>query len=86
MGSGGQLAFGRFPALYSAMVDIPPVKDFEISLHKADGTVSIVMNIIALGTPDAKLQASLLLNDEIAYAVIWQGVVEVATVHRDKPN
>jgi hypothetical protein len=68
------------------MAELPPVSVFEICLHKADGTVSMKMMVNAFGPSDAKLQAVKMLKDGLAYAVIWKGVIEVATVHRDKPN
>lgn len=68
------------------MAELPLVSAFEIRLHKADGTVSMIMTANAFGPQDAKLQAIKMLNDDIAYAVVWHGLIEVATVHRDKPN
>jgi hypothetical protein len=64
------------------MTEFPKVSSFEIRLHKADNTVSIVMTVNAHGHYDAELQARKMLQDDIAYAVIWQGLAEVATVHR----
>jgi hypothetical protein len=68
------------------MMALPPVFGFEVCLHRADGTVSIIMAINAFGPYDAKLQASKMLNDDMPYAIIWQELIEVATVHRHKPN
>ena len=68
------------------MADLPPVSEFEIRLHKSDGTLSMIMTVVAFGAPGAKLQAVRLLKDDIAYAIIWQGLSEVATVHRAKAN
>ncbi len=63
-----------------------PVNDFEVRLYKADGKLSIVMAIVGMGPQDAKSQAARMLKDEITYAIIWQGLTEIATVHRDKPT
>jgi hypothetical protein len=68
------------------MAVLPPVSEFEVRLHKADGTLSIIMTINAFGPDDAKLWAVRMLKDDLAYAIIWHGLVEVATVHRNKPN
>jgi len=68
------------------MGEFPSVTAFEIRLHKADGTVAIIMTVNAFGAGDAEIQAVKMLKDDLAYAIIWDGLREVATVHRDKPN
>ncbi len=74
------------PILHSAMPKTPRISGFEICLHKADGSISMKMTVNAFGPYDAKLQAERMLKDNIAYAVIWKDLTEVATVHRDVPN
>jgi hypothetical protein len=81
-----QLGFDHRLTYDNPMADFPRVTDFEIRLHKADGTVSIIMRIVALGVHGAKIEAAKMLKDDLAYAVIRQGLVEVATVHRHKPH
>jgi hypothetical protein len=68
------------------LTHIPHITGFEIRLHKADGTVSIIMSVCVFGVFDAEQQAAKMLNDDMAYAVVWQGDIEVGTAHRDKPN
>lgn len=68
------------------MSDLPAVIEYEIQLFKSDGSLSIIMTVAALGPHDAKIRASKMLHAGIDYAIIWQGFVEVGTVHRDKPN
>ena len=65
---------------------LPLVTAFEARLHKADGSLSIIMKVNAFGPHDAKIQAERMLRGDIAYAVIRQGMAEVATVHRDRPH
>lgn len=65
---------------------LPPVSSFEIRFHKSDGSVSLIMTISAFGPEEVKLRAFKMLNADLAYAIIWLGMAEVATVHRDKPN
>ncbi len=78
--------FSTIKALYSAMPEIPQISGFEICLHKADGSISMKMTVNAFGPYDAQLQAERMLKDNIAYAVIWKDLIEVATVHRDVQN
>jgi hypothetical protein len=47
--------------------------DYEIRLLKADGTLSIIMAITALGDVDAKVQAIAMLKDGITRAELWRG-------------
>lgn len=68
------------------MTDVPRVKSYEIHLHKADGTLSIIMTANALGLYGAKLEARRMLKADIAYAIIWRNQIEVATVRREKLN
>ena len=65
---------------------MPLVTAFEARLHKADGSLSIIMKVNAFGPHDAKIQAERMLKGDIAYAIIRHGHAEIATVHRDKPN
>ena len=68
------------------MSDLPAVIEYEIQLFKSDGSLSIIMTVAAIGPHDAKIQATKMLQAGIDYAIIWQGLVEVGTVHRHKPN
>ena len=43
------------------MADVPPVTVYEICLHKADTSLSIVMKVNLLGLDDAKVQAAKML-------------------------
>lgn len=68
------------------MADLASVTEFEIHVYRADNTLSFIMKVNASAPHDAKLHALRMLDAGHAYAVIWQGLIEVATVHRDKPN
>ena len=46
--------------------------DYEIRLHHADGTLSIVMMTAAVSDADASAQAKLMLKDGLANAHIWR--------------
>lgn len=51
---------------------MPVPFDYEIRLHRADGTLSIVMLVSAVGDLDAKAQARDMLKDGLANAHIWR--------------
>jgi hypothetical protein len=46
--------------------------DYEIRLHHADGTLSLVMMTAAISDADAKAQAIRLLKEGLANAHIWR--------------
>ncbi len=46
--------------------------DYEIRLHRADGTLSIVMLVSAVGDLDARSQAADMLKGEMSNAHIWR--------------
>jgi hypothetical protein len=46
--------------------------DYEIRLHHADGTLSIVMITAAVSDADAAGQARIMLRDGLANAHIWR--------------
>ena len=46
--------------------------DYEIRLHRSDGTLSIVMLISAANDQDARGQAAAMVRSEIANAHIWR--------------
>jgi hypothetical protein len=46
-------------------------KDYEIRLHRRDGTLSLVMIVPATGDDDAKLQAKKMLRADLANAHVW---------------
>lgn len=45
--------------------------EYEIRLHRADGTLSIVLMTLALGPEQAKTQASALLRNGMVSAHVW---------------
>ncbi len=55
--------------------------EYEIRLHKANDTLSIVMLTFAFSDRDAKAQAALMLQGEIAYAQVWCGEMPVGLVY-----
>jgi hypothetical protein len=65
---------------------IPHIHDFEICLYRTDGGVSVITSVYAFSIEDANRQAMGMLNNHIAYAIVWQGIAEVGTAHRDRPN
>ena len=68
------------------MADDLTATDYEIRLHKVDGTLSITKAIVAIGTADAAARAAKMLKGDLAYAIVWEGLEEIATVHRDSPT
>jgi hypothetical protein len=48
--------------------------DYEIRLFKADGTLSLVMMIVANGKADARFQAGAMLKGGVVKAEIWSGL------------
>jgi len=48
--------------------------DYEIRLFKADGTLSIMMVVIAIDSADAASQAIPMLKDDIVKAEFWSGL------------
>lgn len=65
---------------------LPPVSSFEICCYRGDGSLSLIMVVNAFGPDGAALIATGLLANDIPYAVVWDGVTEVATVHHKRPN
>jgi hypothetical protein len=63
-----------------------PVSSFEICYYRGNGSVSLIMAINALSPDGAVLIAARMLRDDLPYAVVWDGVTEVATVHHKKLN
>jgi hypothetical protein len=47
-------------------------RDYEIRLHYADGTLSVVMIASAVSDRDAAAQARFMLRDGLANAHIWR--------------
>ena len=68
------------------MAGLPLVTAFEIRLYKVDASLSVVMKINALSADDARAQAVKMLKADLVYAIVWQGLNQIGTVHRDKPN
>ena len=58
--------------------------DYEIRLHHADGTLSIVMMVSAIGDADAGAQATKMLEDGLASAHIWRDGTLIDTLYRVK--
>jgi len=54
--------------------------EYEIRLHKADGTLSIVMKTHARDDSDAKAKATDMIKGDIIYARILSGEEEIAVV------
>lgn len=65
---------------------LPPVSSFEICYYRRNGSVSLIMVINAFSSAGATLIAARMLRDDLPYAIVWDGVTEVATVHHKKPN
>ncbi len=55
--------------------------DYEIRLHHADGTLSLVMITAAVSDADAKAQAALMLKDGLANAHIWRDGTLVDSIY-----
>ena len=58
--------------------------DYEIRMHHADGPLSVVMMISAIGDADAKAQAIKFLEDGLASAHIGRDGKLVDSVYRIK--
>jgi len=56
------------------------MSDYEIRLFKADGTLSIVMIVVAINSENAAQQAFPMLEDGIVKAEIWSGLDLVEVV------
>ncbi len=54
--------------------------EYEIRLHKTDGDFSIAMFTFGFSDWDAKAQARLMLQRDIAYAHVWRGDVLVGSM------
>jgi hypothetical protein len=57
--------------------------DYEIRLFKADGSLSIILVLVAIGAFDARAQALVMLKEGMARAEIWTGITFVETVYID---
>jgi hypothetical protein len=58
------------------------VPEYEIRLHHADGSLSVVMMVTAIGDADAKAQATKMLEDGLANAHIWRDGRLVDSIYR----
>jgi hypothetical protein len=74
------------PAYSPPMGFLPPVSSFEICYYRGSGSVSLIMTINAFSPDGAALIATRMLRDGLPYAVVWDGLAEVATLHHTKPN
>ena len=57
--------------------------DYEIRLYKTDGSLSIILVIVAIGALDARAQAFAMMKDGIVSAEIWTGLTLVEVIHLD---
>jgi hypothetical protein len=60
--------------------------EYELRLHRADETLSIVMKIQANGNGDARFQARYLLDGDIRRVGIWRDDVCVESLTRPLPQ
>ncbi len=56
------------------------IRDYEIRLSRADGSLSIVMLTSAISDADAKAQALGMLKSGLASAEIWHDLTLTATI------
>jgi hypothetical protein len=56
------------------------MSDYEIRLFKRDGSLSIIMAVVANGPSDARNQAWATLTDDIVKAEIWSGLDYFETI------
>lgn len=63
----------------------PVMSTYEVRLFKSDGTLSIIMEISAIGDVDAKMQAIDMLDEGITRAEIWRDLEMVGTVTIPQP-
>jgi hypothetical protein len=57
--------------------------DYEIWLFKADGSLSMILVVVAINALDAGAQALLMLKDGMVRPEIWTGLTFVETVYID---
>jgi hypothetical protein len=57
------------------------MSNYEIRLHRPDGSLSIVMKVAAVGDTDAKNQALIMLHNGISNAHIWRDDNLVGSVY-----
>ncbi len=57
------------------------MSNYEIRLHRLDGTLSIVMKVTAVGDADARNQARTMLTADIPSAQIWRDDSLIGSVH-----
>jgi hypothetical protein len=62
------------------------IRDYQIYLHRADGTLSIIMKLSAISHEDAAQHARTMLLDGIATAQIWLDGELVDSVGAIKPR
>jgi hypothetical protein len=59
---------------------------YEIRLHRPDGTLSVVMKVMATGDADAKTQALIMLAGGISNAHIWHDDDFIGSIYASPPN
>jgi hypothetical protein len=56
------------------------MSDYAIRLFKRDGSLSIIMAVVANGSSEASDQAWAMLTDGVAKAEIWSGDDHIETI------